>query len=427
MNYFLNKWQPKNRFENIVKGTVKVVIFIMFAGFLVLPFCQFPEKVKQIIKWVWIGCIALNWDIFLEYKNIKTDRKCSPAITVFTITTLSYLCNYWGLIPVPVVVGCSIVVGILEIVITIAVTKTFRVSEKQEIKEFSPSVINGILLGSLYVCSIVLFFMGLGTSKTMQLVSGCVAVMLLTISVLITISNGVSPQKRIVNIVGFTIDIISLLALMVYLIYLLPQENNLQTIVLTIAASVIGGALALAGVAWTIKQSEKVRKEDLERQYQEKREEEIRKNRPLVFCADSRHVEIKESTGIRFDCPFTNDKIKIRRRDSGRYYFKMLCLRNADYSFSSLKGICCNDDVICFEIAQAFDKNKNYRINFEFEFDYNEEIKEISLLLVDLLEKYYILTTNYTIEKRMIAIQSGIELIPVKVDFENLTITKEVK
>ena len=58
---------------------------------------------------------------------------------------------------------------------------------------------------------------------------------------------------------------------------------------------------------------------------------------------------------------------------------------------------------------------------------YNEEIKEISLLLVDLLEKYYILTTNYTIEKRMIAIQSGIELIPVKVDFENLTITKEVK
>ena len=92
-----------------------------------------------------------------------------------------------------------------------------------------------------------------------------------------------------------------------------------------------------------------------------------------------------------------------------------------------MKGICCNDDVICFEIAQAFDKNKNYRINFEFEFDYNEEIKEISLLLVDLLEKYYILTTNYTIEKRMIAIQSGIELIPVKVDYENLTITKEVK
>lgn len=427
MNYFLNKWEPKKRFEKIVKETAKVVIFIMFVGFLVLPFCLFPEKVKRIIKWIWMSCIAVNWDIFLEYKNIKTDRKCSPAITVFVVTTLSYLCNYWNLISVPIVAGASIVVGVLEFAITIAITKTLRFNEKQEIKEYSPTAIRGILLGSLYVCSIVLFFMGLSTSKTIQLVSGCVAVVLLTISVLITISNGVSPKRSIVNIVGVTVDIISLLALIVYLIYLLPQENNLQTIVLTIVASVIGGALALAGVAWTIKQGEKARKEDQDRIERERKESEKKKYEPLVFCIDPEHIAFKNSLGARFDNPVNSDKMETTITGRGQYGIETLCLRNVDYSFSSLKGICLNDDVICFEIAQTFDKNQNYHIVFDFDVNYNEKIKEVSLLLVDLLGNYYILTTNYIIEKRKIAIQSGIELNPVTVDFENLTITKEVK
>lgn len=49
------------------------------------------------------------------------------------------------------------------------------------------------------------------------------------------------------------------------------------------------------------------------------------------------------------------------------------------------------------------------------------------MLLVDLLDNYYALTTNFGIEDNTIFINSGIELVPVTVDFENLTITKEVK
>lgn len=51
------------------------------------------------------------------------------------------------------------------------------------------------------------------------------------------------------------------IGLTVYLIYLIP-EKELQTIILTIVAALYGGLITLVGVAWTIKKSDKDRKED---------------------------------------------------------------------------------------------------------------------------------------------------------------------
>lgn len=50
-------------------------------------------------------------------------------------------------------------------------------------------------------------------------------------------------------------------ALSIYLIYLIP-DKELQTIVISIAAAIYGGLITLAGVAWTIKKSDKDRLED---------------------------------------------------------------------------------------------------------------------------------------------------------------------
>ena len=61
------------------------------------------------------------------------------------------------------------------------------------------------------------------------------------------------------------LDIVSVLALIGYLIYLIPggeENNNLQEIVLALVSSVFGGALTLSGVAWTIKKTDNDRKED---------------------------------------------------------------------------------------------------------------------------------------------------------------------
>lgn len=56
-------------------------------------------------------------------------------------------------------------------------------------------------------------------------------------------------------------DFIVVVGLSVYLIYLIPNKE-LQTIIIAIVASLYGGLITLAGVAWTIKKSDKDRAED---------------------------------------------------------------------------------------------------------------------------------------------------------------------
>ena len=72
--------------------------------------------------------------------------------------------------------------------------------------------------------------------------------------------------------------------------YLIPNDNNLQTIVVSVLSAVLGGAITLSGVAWTINHSDKTRKEDLERIERERKEEEFQKAKPLFTFNIFDHV-----------------------------------------------------------------------------------------------------------------------------------------
>ena len=427
MNTILSLWKPTTVFGKIVWQVLRAVGIIAFIGLIGLLFCKSYSEVDLVFKIAWIACAVLNIDVVAEYRKTKQDKVLRPFVTVYVVLTCVYLYVYWEVLSIPLVVTICIEVAMLEFIITVASTKTVRLTEKQKLVELPSAVIQWIVLGGLYVCAILLFVAGLLSSQTVLFIGGVGAVILLTISVLFTISNGISLKKNAANIAGFTVDIITLLALVVYLIYLTPQENNLQTIVLTIVASVIGGALALAGVAWTIKHGEKERQEERNRLDVERQEEERKKYKPLIFCVAPDHFIDRKSFTVYFDDPVTSDNISIVDENSGDYIIDVLRIHNADFSFSSLKGICINDDVIGLEIAQTFKKDQSYEVVCQFGFVYKKEIREISLLLVDLLDNYYALTTNFGIEDNTIFINSGIELVPVTVDFENLTITKEVK
>lgn len=63
-------------------------------------------------------------------------------------------------------------------------------------------------------------------------------------------------------------DLIIGIALTIYLIYIIPENTgNLQNIITTIVAAIYGGLLTLVGVAWTIKKSDKNRKEEERKKY----------------------------------------------------------------------------------------------------------------------------------------------------------------
>ena len=80
---------------------------------------------------------------------------------------------------------------------------------------------------------------------------------------------------------GLLQDFLWGIAITVYLIFLIP-DSALQTIVMTIIAAIYGGLLTLVGVAWTIKDTNEKRKEDLVRIETERKEEERKKHIPYI-------------------------------------------------------------------------------------------------------------------------------------------------
>ena len=209
-------------------------------------------------------------------------------------------------------------------------------------------------------------------------------------------------------------DLVLGISLTIYLIYIIPN-TEIRNISIPIISAVYGGLITLAGVALTIKRSEQIRQED-----------ETKKAKPFI-CIINRETEAAKEPNI-----FKPDNLIFNKQifSSGKkYYIDYIKLKNLDYSYSCLKGICINNDIMMLEIAKAFEKNQSYYCHFDLTFNYNKEIEEIYLLLQDMMENYYVLELNYKFvqknkkEPQNIRILSGIELKSVNVDFDRLTIS----
>ncbi len=263
MRTLLSKWLPNRKFGKFLKNILIGIGIVLFLAFLVLPFCRLPDEVTHVCKWIWLGCAVINLDNFAEYKRAKEQRKICPLTTLYVILTFAYLYTYWYLLSLPVVICGSIITGIIEFTVSVSIYKTLRFTDKQKLVDFSPKIVHGVQLGGLYISSLALFVLGVFESKVLLYIFGGIALILLSVTILISLSNGVSAKKNILNLIFFVVDVLSFLALITYLIYVIPEEfSSLQSIITTIVAAVLGGAITLAGVAWTIKKTEKDRRKD---------------------------------------------------------------------------------------------------------------------------------------------------------------------
>ena len=205
------------------------------------------------------------------------------------------------------------------------------------------------------------------------------------------------------------------IGLTIYLIYIIPNVD-IREIVIPIIAAIYGGMLTLVGVSLTIRKSDIDRKED-----------EIKKAKPLVFIVDRTREESEKFLRFKFENSASNQNVFT---GDAKYKINSFLIKNADYSFACLKGICINNDIIAMNIAQVFDKGQTYACLCDVIFSYNKEINNMYLLLVDMLDNYYTLEVNFQFDPdkrkktKEINIVSGIELKRVKVDFNNLSFTE---
>lgn len=189
------------------------------------------------------------------------------------------------------------------------------------------------------------------------------------------------------------------IGLSIYLIFIIPNED-LKSVVIPVVAAVYGGLITLVGVTWTIRKSDNDRKN-----------EEIAKAKPVVFVSDYRFVdESKNSINERWLESYKVDgTIKKATSDSkNKYCLPQINLANSDYSVSCLIGFIINDNCHFYDIGQVLAKNTQYRMDSNFEFEFNEKIETVSLIIEDMLNNLYELELDYDInEYNQIQIKGG--------------------
>lgn len=201
----------------------------------------------------------------------------------------------------------------------------------------------------------------------------CLVVLFMNLSINFINSNKNNSIKRY----ELLFDFLFVLAITIYLLYVVPN-SNLQSIMIPIIAGVYGGLLTLVGVAWTIKKSDKDRKED-----------ETKKIKPILILK-SDFNSCQNITSTTFYCCKTN------RLNEPTFNFIIKNLSNYPCKFCYIKF---NEEELLFEDRNSWLESqqnviiKLYIDNFNLQTDLG---KEKVLVIEDVNgNKYnYLLTGN---------------------------------
>lgn len=228
-----------------------------------------------------------------------------------------------------------------------------------------------------------------------KFVFGCLIMVIVLMNVCFSFVS--SNCKTVFQKIGLLQDFLVGIGLTVYLIYLIP-EKELQTIILTIVAALYGGLITLVGVAWTIKKSDKDRKED-----------EIKHEKPYF----SFNPQFKEA--------FLNESEKVCSpsiQNEQEYKHEVLVqLENSDKSSFILKKL--YHDGKWFELEGNFTVLPSGKCFLSFYFD---SPLDIVLTVQDTLgNEYY-----YMLNVLMVALVNGVVLSSSGRFFHTLREIKEI-
>ena len=205
--------------------------------------------------------------------------------------------------------------------------------------------------------------------------------------------------------VAMLIELLLAVAITIYLIYLMPDTNKLQTIVTAVVAAVYGGLLALVGVAWTIKKSDR-----------DRAQAEIDRCKPLLFIydIDTYHLSIR----------LPNKSVCINRKAAPHspetrivYRFNDLIVHNSDFSYCSICGVILDNNYFSFVFNQVLNKDTCIRLEIDECAIVERKIDNVYLHIKDILNndyylkvKFYVDNSDEDSEINVINIVSGLEL-----------------
>lgn len=177
-----------------------------------------------------------------------------------------------------------------------------------------------------------------------------------------------------------------------YLIFIIPN-CNIQEIVLTIVSALIGGILTLVGVAWTIKDANEKRQEDLLRIDDERKEEERKKHIPYVRIANKEEVTVYGTISKinNIDLEYYEDRNKLTNHKFVSIHSILLFIKNISSNNIILYGVFVDGDYYDFETAVLVETNAVCRIQIgdKAKLYFVDEIQSLSLKISDIYENFY--------------------------------------
>ena len=214
-----------------------------------------------------------------------------------------------------------------------------------------------------------------------------------------------NTEKHISNIVGIIFwGALVLISFPFYVQWCGLKSDDFDTFV-TVYSALIGGGITLAGVAWTIKDSENKRKED-----------ERKKLMPYIMLVTPRR-ETSCTAEIRYGDDFDFAENADKMKDDTYYvtYFDDVYIKNVCESNIILKGLFLNDIYYPFLYPTLLESEGVCKIPFEGNWKATaQKITSIKLVLTDILENIYTVssrfayTMNHQPQKDSMARENGV-------------------
>lgn len=407
-----SKKRLKVLFKAIIAVLCIIVGFLSLPVFLIVPFLS-REIDHTLAQWLWYPAFISIIAFYIyglksdnkklqpqqksnEQKNVKKKKmeNLSSVLTAFWFTliiTFIFLNNYYSILPLKnLAVLTSVIVLFLISAIPVSLINEYVEKgsmSKDELFEFFKDRFYGIITGLLLILTLfaiyqqwIAYIFAFGGPLTVLLYWGLIHDFLS--------SKRITPFSRTFGIVSSIFSFCTVIGLTVYLLYLIPEDfQNLQNILITIIAAIFGGSMTLVGVAWTIRQGQKERADDRKQLEEDRKQEEIKKAKPIISFLDLKSIANEPIltctfTGLPYvDRPETVS-MKARFINSDNSNFKVAAFEidgkryPAEYTFYIVKN---QTFYVRFNVSG---KNRKYIIVLEDilgnQYSYQMEIKPVS-------------------------------------------------
>lgn len=395
-------------FRKIIYITVRLHDIICMLSFFVLPFVKFPEKLKLVFLITWMYTCLIIWGgyLFFSYRakdKIKGRREeYIRDKVVYWISEIGMcLCMTITFFLVFIKRNYASKVSFFEIIAFLALlvffisalSKLFA-SYKNNYKQLAKDTILSLLI-LLCILSVAI---GVTTYNTEQSLINNIFISLGAFPLAIGGLYVVCKTFLLENIESKKPDTLTLSILLFVgiglvcgiLLRYLVTDLCLQQILTTIFSSVLGGSITLAGVAWTIKDANTKRQEDLDRIEKERKEEERKKYVPFINFYTNK-VFIPDHTVYVSSLNFSETS------KEKKFFIDSFFLKNTDFTPFCLAGIYFNNHIAICQPAAYIDKQWIVEIRLDEHLILSEDLFALGICARDLLGNEYRIPLDYSL------------------------------